>query len=109
LDLRERWRELASRHGLEITIQGLPALSSFSFPHGNGHAYKTLIAQEMLDRGFLAGTSVYVCIDHSSRILEDYFASLDRAFALIKECQEGRDVLTLLRGPICHTGFQRLN
>ena len=33
----------------------------------------------------------------------------DPVFALIKECEEGRDVLELLNGPVCDTGFKRLN
>ena len=28
---------------------------------------------------------------------------------LIKECEEGRDVMSLLKGPVCHSGFKRLN
>jgi glutamate-1-semialdehyde 2,1-aminomutase len=28
---------------------------------------------------------------------------------LIQECEEGRDVMSLLNGPVCHGGFKRLN
>jgi glutamate-1-semialdehyde 2,1-aminomutase len=30
-------------------------------------------------------------------------------FALIRECEDGRDVMSLLQGPVCHAGFKRLN
>jgi glutamate-1-semialdehyde 2,1-aminomutase len=63
----------------------------------------------MLAKGYLVGNSVYVCIDHTKEVLDPYFEALDKAFALVKECQEGRDVLSLLKGPICHAGFKRLN
>ena len=29
--------------------------------------------------------------------------------SLVKQCEEGLDVNTLLSGPICHAGFKRLN
>jgi glutamate-1-semialdehyde 2,1-aminomutase len=28
---------------------------------------------------------------------------------LIRECEDGRDVNALLKGPVCHGGFKRLN
>jgi glutamate-1-semialdehyde 2,1-aminomutase len=63
----------------------------------------------MLSKGYLVGNSVYVCIDHTPCIVEGYFDALDPLFGLIKECEEGRDVLRLLKGPVCHGGFKRLN
>jgi glutamate-1-semialdehyde 2,1-aminomutase len=42
-------------------------------------------------------------------VLDGYFAELDPIFATIKECEEGRDVMSLLKGPVCHVGFKRLN
>jgi glutamate-1-semialdehyde 2,1-aminomutase len=71
--------------------------------------YKTLITQEMLKKGFLATTAVYVCTEHTPAIVEQYFEALDPVFALIKECERGRSVDALLEGPVCHAGFRRLN
>ena len=65
--------------------------------------------QEMLAKGFLAAMNVYVCIDHDEEIVARYFNALDSVFALIGECESGRDVMSLLKGPICHSGFKRLN
>lgn len=108
-DITERWRALAEKHGLSITTSGLPALTSFSFNSPNALAYKTLITQEMLVKGYLAGTSVYVCTEHTPEIVAGFFEQLDPVFSLIKECEEGRPVETLLQGPICHAGFKRVN
>jgi len=109
LAIRQKWQALADRYGLAISHWGLPALTGFSFQSPNTLAYKTLITQEMLAKGYLAGNSVYVCIEHTSEIVDDFFAALDPVFAMIKECEEGRDVLSLLKGPVCHGGFKRLN
>ena len=63
----------------------------------------------MLAKGYLAETSVYVCTEHTQDIVNAYFDELDPIFKLIKECEEGRDILSLLKGPVCHGRFKRLN
>ncbi len=108
-DITEGWHKLASKHGLSIITKGLPALTSFSFNSTNALAYKTLITQKMLINGYLGGTSVYACTEHTPEVVEGFFEVLDPIFALIKECEEGRDVMSLLTGPVCHGGFRRLN
>jgi glutamate-1-semialdehyde 2,1-aminomutase len=108
-DIAARWEALASKHRLSITVSGLPALAGFVFNSPEALAYKTLLTQEMLAKGYLASTSVYVCIEHTAQVVADYFAVLDPVFSLIRECEDGRNVMSLLKGPVCHGGFQRLN
>ena len=107
--IRAGWEELAVRHLLDLQIAGIPALSSFSFNSPNNLAYKTLITQELLKKGFLAGNSIYVCTEHTDSLLENYLVALDKVFDKISQCEQGLDVHTLLEQPVCHTGFQRLN
>jgi glutamate-1-semialdehyde 2,1-aminomutase len=105
----QRWQDLARKHGLTITVNGLPSLATYSFAGPNALAYKTLVSQEMLGRGFLASTAFYACTAHTEALVDAYFAALDPVFALIAQCEDGRDVKSLLRGPVCHAGFRRLN
>jgi len=109
LQIRRRWQELADKYGLKIEHWGLPSLTGFSFQSPDALAYKTLVTQEMLAKGFLAGNSVYVCTDHTPEVVARYFDVLHPVFALIRECEDGRDVDSLLNGPVCHGGFKRLN
>ncbi len=110
LEIKRRWQELADKYSLKIEHWGIPALAGFTFTNAEAAlSYKTLITQEMLAKGFLASNCVYVCIDHTQSVVDYYFDALDPIFSLIKECEEGRDVNKLLRGPICHAGFKRLN
>ena len=109
LDITARWQAMAEKHGFTITTSGLPALTRFSFNTPSALAYKTLITQEMLAKGYLAATSVYVCTEHSQKIVTGYFEALEPIFALIGECEDGRDVMNLLKGPVCHSDFKRLN
>jgi glutamate-1-semialdehyde 2,1-aminomutase len=108
-DIAARWQALAVRHGLKIKPFGLPALCGYAFDGKNAWAYKTLVTQEMLARGYLAGTATYACLDHTPRVVDDYFNALEPVFALLAECESGRDITSLLKGPICHAGFGRLN
>ncbi len=103
------WERLAQKHGLQISVSGLPSMTGFGFASPRALAYKTLITQEMLSKGYLASTGVYVCTEHTPAIVDAYFEALDPVFGLIAECENGRDVGTLLKGPVCHGGFKRLN
>lgn len=107
--IRNSWQQLADDHGLQIAHWGLSALTGFSFQGENSLKYKTLITQEMLAKGFLAANSVYVCTEHTPEIIESYFAALAPTFTLIKECEDGREIDELLKHPVCHSGFRRLN
>lgn len=109
LSIRSRWQELADKYELPIEHWGLPSLTGFTINSENSLAYKTLITQQMLAKGYLMGNSVYVCTEHTPEIVDQYFETLDPMFALVRECEDGRDVMSLLKGPVCHAGFKRLN
>jgi len=107
--ITERWKSLATEHGLELQTGGLSSLTWFAFPGENALAYKTLVSQELLKKGILAANSVYTCIDHTPDVVDRYFEALGPVFAMIRECEDGRDVASLLEGPVCQSGFKRLN
>jgi len=108
--MQEGWKSLADAHGLKINISGIPSLSTYSFEGENALKYKTLITQEMLKMGFLASTNFYAATVHSDEIFESYFESLDKVYKLISACESGAlQIDNLLEGPVCHSGFKRLN
>lgn len=109
MSIRKGWQSLADSYGLKIEHAGLPALAGFNFKSPHALAYKTLITQEMLKKGYLAGNCVYSCIDHKPKIVDKFVENLRPAFSLIKRCEEGDDVKSLINGPICHSAFKRLN
>ncbi|EJC82694.1 glutamate-1-semialdehyde aminotransferase [Rhizobium leguminosarum bv. trifolii WSM2297] len=109
LDIRRRWQQLADDYRLVIDHWGLPSLCGFTVRSDNALAYKTLITQEMLAKGYLAGNSIYSSIVHTPDVIETFFEKLAPVFRLIKECEDGRNVVDLLNGPVAHGGFKRLN
>ena len=102
------WQKLGKKHGLKLSVAGLPAICTFGFDSPNALAYKTLITQEMLAKGYLASNLIFSSLAHTPEIVDSYFEALDPIFATIKQCEEGRDVMLLLKGPICQAGFKRL-
>lgn len=108
-EISSRWQTLADKYDLDISTWGLPALSGFTFNSRKALSYKTLITQEMLKKGYLAANSIYVCTEHSEELINGYFECLEPIFSIIKDCEEGLEVESLLEGPDCHSGFKRLN
>jgi hypothetical protein len=64
----------------------------------------------MLKKGFLASTIFYAAITHEDEFFDQYFNALNDIYKIIAECEKGNEnIYNLLEGPVCHTGFQRLN
>ena len=103
------WRALSKKYELDLQTWGLPALSGFTFNLENHDLYKTFISQEMMKKGFLSSNAIYVSTEHTQDLVENYFSELDPLFGVIKDCENGDDIESMLLGPVCHTGFKRLN
>ena len=109
-DYRARLRDVAGACGVEVAISGLPSLTTWSVVGDNVSGYKTLITQEMLKRGFLAPPAFYASLSHTPEVLDRTFDALHEVLAIVSDCLAGRSQLSdLLKGPACHTGFNRLN
>ena len=99
--------QLAIKKGLEISLTGIPAISGFSIGGTRSRTYKTLITQKF--SGAIWQVPMFLfALSILMKFCKDIDA-LEAAFSLIEECENGRDVQTLLKGPICHDGFRRLN
>jgi len=107
--INDRWLRLGEKHDLNLHIGGLPALTHFNFGSSNELIYKTLITQEMLKKGYLATNHVYVCKDHTKEIVDGYIAALDDVFLKIRQIEDGADPGDYMEGPVCHSGFKRIN
>ena len=107
--IKNGWKKLAKKYALDIKVEGLDSLCSFKFLSTKHTEYKTIISQEMLKKGYLASNSVYVCIKHNDSIINKYLSNLDDVFKLIKECENGRNIDSILELSKCEEGFQRFN
>ena len=108
--MRNGWQKLSELHDLKIEISGIPALSTYTFVSPNALEYKTFLTQEMLERGYLASTNFYASTSHNEENLKLYFEALNEVYSAIAKCEKGHnDINKLLKGPVCHAGFKRLN
>lgn len=103
------WADLASETGLGIEVGGLPSLASYTFKSESHLAYKTYVTQETLERGFLAGTAMYICLAHDDLALDRYQSALREVFSTIAKFEDCLDVNAHLKNPVLSTGFARLN
>ncbi len=108
--IQKEWMRIAERHKIKIKVQGIPALSTFSFDHPEELEFKTYLTQEFLRKGFLASTAFYPSISHSEDIMKKYFEILDETFYEISGYLiKGIKIKDVLKFPLSHKGFQRLN
>ena len=91
------WKSAADRHGLKISIYGIPPLAHFSFDYENGQTIRTLFTQEMLDKSFLATSAFYASYAHQDHHIESYLKALDEIFGFIAEAIEKDEVEKLLK------------
>jgi hypothetical protein len=103
------WQHHSERYGLPVVAgDGYPCLAHFRFDHELANELRTLYTQLMLERGFLAGPSLYGTLAHSDEILGLYGQAIDWVFAEMADALVIGDVLARLKGPVAHTGFTRL-
>ena len=96
--------------GGNIKVSGLSALATFSFDHKDHLPFKTYLTQEMLKKGYLAGTNLYASTAHTKDILDSYYTELNDVFLQVSSFVKGdKNVFDHLDGPVCHGGFKRLN
>ena len=108
--IQKLWQEVANENGVKINISGIPALSVYTFSSKNALKYKTYVTQEMLKRGFLASTLFYASVAHKEKHIKLYGEALNEVYRYISKCENGNeDINALLDGPVCHSGFKRLN
>ncbi|MFA4941298.1 MAG: aminotransferase class III-fold pyridoxal phosphate-dependent enzyme [Patescibacteria group bacterium] len=102
------WKKIAKKYNLDINVDGPNPLINFTFNHKDSQKIKTLFTQEMLKRGFLATTTVYVCYSHKKEHIKKYLKSVDEVFNIISQATIKNKIDSLLEGPVAHSGFQRL-
>ena len=72
------WNKLSKKHNIDISITDFKPLVTMKLNYGNrNQALATLFIQEMLKRGYLAATSVYVSYAHNKEIIESYLKATD--------------------------------
>jgi len=107
-DVKSGWNAIARELELPISVAGLDALASFKFIDSRSNVFKTFITQEMLKRGYLAGTTFYASTEHSSRRISGYLDALEGVMTFIADKWDTAHFEQYLVGPEAHQTFRRL-
>ena len=101
-------RKIADKVDIKLSISGLPCFSAFIFDYENGLAIKTLYVQKMLERNILAKNAFYLSYTHKKEDVLFYLKNIEEVFAELKVLIDNNNIEDKLKGPLAHTGFQRL-
>lgn len=102
--VKKGWKSASDKAEISIEISGINPLAHFEFIYENPLEYKTCFTQEMLKRGFLATNVFYACYAHTGKDVKDYISAVEEVFLLMKKTPPKE----ILKGSVCHSGFQRI-
>jgi glutamate-1-semialdehyde 2,1-aminomutase len=103
------WLRLSKKHQLKISITEFKPLITMKLDYGDrNQALATLFTQEMLKRGYLAATSVYVSYAHTEDIVNDYLKSVDECFLILSSVIENNYENMRLETSIRSDSFKRI-
>ena len=104
------WSELAKKHNLKLKVTDFKPLITFKLCYGDlNNRIQTLFTQEMLKKGYLAASSVYVSMAHSKKIVDRYLESVDDVFYTLSSAINSGLVDTKLETAPRSDAFTRLN
>jgi glutamate-1-semialdehyde 2,1-aminomutase len=101
-------KTLAAKENIPVKVKGFPALTTFSFDHPEGEILRTIFTQQMLSRGFLAGTSFYPTLAHNEKIIDLYKDAVAETFEILGEVIKEKTFSKWLQGEKALSGFSRL-
>ena len=107
--VQKRWSQIFKKFDLDVSIRGLPSLSSFVFKSEKHQKYVTYITQEMLKKNILASNIFYPSTCHNLKIINKYFKNLNEILKTIRDCENGSDINRFLLTQDSEKGFSRLN
>jgi len=104
------WLKLASKYEIDLHITDYKPLITFKLNYGNkNNAILTLFIQEMLKRGYLTASSIYVTYSHTKSIIDEYLLQVDDVFGIISSLIKSNNIKDKLETEIRTDMFKRLN
>tara|TARA_B100000963_G_C22607255_1_gene663182 strand:+ start:484 stop:1791 length:1308 start_codon:yes stop_codon:yes gene_type:complete len=104
--IKNGWIKIAKKNNINISISGLNTVLYLKFNYKNNSEILTYFTQEMLKKGFLAGSQVATNYAYDKKIISKYLKETDRVFKKINlYIKKGKFPL---QGDIKHSTFKRL-
>lgn len=96
------------KYSLNIDMAGIASMPTMMIKEDSSLIIKSIFTQEMLKKGFLATTAIYVSSAHTKPIVDGYLKAADQIFADISGALRSNSLKEMLEGAVCHAGFERL-
>ena len=107
--IMDAWNDAACSTGIGVQVSGIKPLAHLEFLHPDALAMQTFYTQEMLKKGFLAGSSAFAGYAYTTEIIGKYRQATFEVFKKIGEAlQNKKGITAYLKGPVKHAGFKRL-
>ena len=107
--ISDGWTALFKKYALDFKVTEFLPLITFKPNYDDlNNKIVTLFTQEMLRRGYLATSSIYLSGCHTEEIIDEYMKNVDVVLGLITECISERDLDKLLKTAPREDGFKRL-
>ena len=99
--------KIFEKYDLDINIVGTPSIVSMAIKEKDPMVLKTVFIQEMLKRGYLVSTVIYISYAHKKKVVKKYLKDAKEVFKYISKHKDNLD--EILDNEVVHCGFQRLN
>lgn len=108
--LKAGLHDIAVRHALlRLQIGGMPCSPSITFDLGeDAAAAKVLMIRQMIQRGFLMSSQLYMSWPHTEGLIDEMVAALDESLDGITQIKEAGDLQRAAGVSAQATGFARL-
>ena len=102
--------KLAEKYDMKLKVTDFKPLITFKLDYGDKNSLLyTLFIQEMLKRGYLAASSIYLSFAHNEDIIKDYLFNVDEVFSIMTQAIRDDTISSLLETKPKEDGFKRLN
>jgi len=106
----EAWQDLADKHGLKLHVTDFKPLITMKLEYGDqNNQILTYFIQEMLKRGYLAASSIYLSAAHTKKVVKKYLLAVDEVFALMADAIAMGVLEDRLETRVRTDSFSRLN
>ena len=93
-------------HNIRVVSSGIDPLPSFKFLDGDENVYQTYFTRQMLNRGFLVGSSIYSSSIYDDKILKKFETNVNDVFRQMNIQEITGESID---NQIMMTSFKRLN
>lgn len=101
-------KNIAIKTDINITVSGIPALTTFNFNYDNNLEIKTLYIQKMLEKNILAKNVLYLSYAHTKQDIDYYLLCIEEIFNYLCPLIKNNDIKKNLIGEVVHSDFKRL-